>query len=403
MTFVGKKIEKKTTIIAVVAVAVVLAVGLTIKNKLSGGAPRAQMTPPVVVDTVKSQQVSMSETFIGKVEAAEKAAITARVSGFLEKITVKEGSFVKKDEILFTIEKSQYISAVRQAQAALAQAQANARNAKSTLDRNKALLESNGISQAQYDNVYAAADVATANVSAAAAALDNARLNLEYTDVRSPIAGKVGLIAYNIGEMVSPSVGVIATVIAPDPVYVLFNISEKQIQAMRHILPDNLTSAAIANIADLAIILSNGSEYSHLGKINFIDNAVDGSTDAVRIRGEFTNPEGLLAQGQTVSVSIRGRNAESRVVVPQSAIINDIGGQYVLVVDASKVVQRRNVKTGAYIGELQVVLEGVQDGEMLIIDGIQKAKPGAPVTPLTKEQYNGMVQQQLQNAAGGKK
>lgn len=366
------------------------------------GQQQMQMPPPTVIVTDAAvEDVTPSESFIGKVDAAVKATITARVNGFLEKRLVKEGDSVKQDQLLFTIEKSQYVAAVKQAEGALAQGKATAENARLQKERGKALLASASISQAKYDDLTAADAAARANVEAYEAALAAANVNLAYTDVMSPVAGKVGFINFNIGETVGPSVGALTTVIAQEPMYVVFSVTDRQMQTLRSKYGgDNMTfSQAIMTNANVQLTLSDGTKYPIIGKINFTDNTLAGTTDSLRVRAEFANPQGALTQGQTVTVYLRSKGAIKNVVVPQMAIINDVGGRYVLVVDANNNVIHTNVVLGEQLeGGKQVIQSGLKGGERVIIEGAQKVRPNTPVNAMTRDQYNQMIQQQQQKA-----
>jgi membrane fusion protein (multidrug efflux system) len=356
--------------------------------------PQQQMPPPIVIITeVVVENVNHTENFIGNMEAANRATINARVGGFLERRLVQEGDYVVQDQILFTIEKTQYIAALRQANA-------NAENARQQLQRGRALLNSASISRAQFDNLVAADAVAEA-------ALSTARLNLTYTDVRSPIAGKVGLINFNIGETVGPASGPLTTVIAPEPMFALFSITDRQIQRLRteYNLSNEMSfGQALMNGADLQIIMSDGSVYPHIGRINFTDNMIDRSTNSLRVRGEFPNPHGQLTQGQTVTVRLRAKDAVEQVVIPQVAVINDVGGRFVLAVDEHSNAVRIDIELGERLeGGRQVVRSGLKGGEKIIIEGMQRVRPNTPVTAMTREQQQQMImQQQQQGAAGGR-
>jgi len=385
----------------VILFSVILSVaGLSLGCK-GGGQQGQQMPPPlVIIAEATVEDVHPTESFVGRTDAAMRATITARVNGFLERRLVREGDYVEQGQVLFTIEREQYIAAVRQAESALAQARAGFENARLQKERGQALLESASISQARFDDLTAAEAAARANVAAAEAALSAARLNLTYTSVTSPIAGKVGLINFNIGETIGPNVGALTTVIAQEPMYVLFSVSERQIQSLRREfgVSNNTTfTQALIDGADLQLVLSDGSLYAHKGKINFTDNEIDGTTGSLRIRGEFVNPQGQLTQGQTVTVLVQGKNAVRSVTVPQIALINDVSGRYVLVVDENNNVSRVNVELGERLdGSMQVIRSGLNGGERIIIEGMQKVRPNMPVTAMTREQYNQMIQQQQQ-------
>ena len=375
--------------------------------KKAGEEAAQQAMPPTMVIVYEAElgDVTPREVFIGKVEAANKAAITARVGGFLERLNVREGDFVKKDQLLFVIEKSQYLAIVKQADAALAQAKAGEYNAKLQLERGAALLKSEGISRSAYDNLEASHRIASANVAAAQATLDTARLNLSYTDVRSPIEGKVGFINANLGETVSPDRGVITNIIASDLMYVLFSVTDRQIQTMRakFAQDNNISLAELADLVELEIQLSDGSIYPTKGRMNFVDNTVGGLTDSIMMRAVFENPKGLLTNGQTVTVNLLSKERQAKLLVPQVAVLSDIGGRYVLVVSPENMVERRQVIAGAIqpsttAGVFQVVESGLTEGEKVIIEGVQKVRPGATVTPMTRGQHNAMMEAQKQAA-----
>ncbi len=375
-------------------------------------ATQPEMPPlPVIITAVGTEDVTPSDSYTGKLNAATKATITARVNGYLEKRLVNEGDRVKKDQVIFTIEKTQYIAQVEQAQAALAQAKANAYNSKLQKDRAEALLRSASISQSQYDNANAADAVAQANVEAAEAALAAAKLNLQYTNVTSPIDGKIGFINFNIGETVGPSSGQITTIIADDPMYVIFAVSDKQIQDLRkrYGIDESMNmTEAFSKHADLQLVLSDNSVYKYTGIINFTDNAMVADTGSLRMRGVFANPAGQLLQGQTVTVRLQSKTKVNNIVIPQIALLTDLVGKYVLAVDNDSKVQRKNVNLGAIIDSKQIVISGLNVGDRIIIDGLQKVRIGQTVNPMTQNEYNQMMEskknqpQAQQPNAGGK-
>jgi len=345
----------------------------------SCGIAAAQSAPPppaVSVTAVVSRQVAESSDFIGRIAAIDKVDVVARVPGFLETRNFTEGQLVKKGDLLFRIEQATYQVAVEQARATLAKAKATEVNAKLQLDRGHELLRNNNIPQATVDQRAADEAGAQAGVVGAPAQLDQAQINLGYTEIRSPIDGRIGLAAFTEGNLVQPSSGKLATIVSQDPVYVLFQASERDVlEYKRKILesPDKKPQATIR------IKLPNGSVYPHPAVNNFLDVQVDPSTDTVTVRAKVVNPELLLIPGGIIGVSVERSEPQPALTVPQSAVLVDQAGRYVLVVDEAKKVEQRRITTGVEQGRDVVVTQGLKEGELVIVEGIQKVRPGQVV------------------------
>jgi membrane fusion protein (multidrug efflux system) len=345
----------------------------------SCGIAAAQSAPPppaVSVTAVVSRQVAESSDFIGRIAAIDKVDVVARVPGFLETRNFTEGQLVKKGDLLFRIEQATYQVAVEQARATLAKAKATEVNAKLQLDRGHELLRNNNIPQATVDQRAADEAAAQAGVLEAQAQLDQAQINLGYTEIRSPIDGRIGLAAFTEGNLVQPSSGKLATIVSQDPVYVLFQASERDVlEYKRKILesPDKKPQATIR------IKLPNGSVYPHPAVNNFLDVQVDPSTDTVTVRAKVVNPELLLIPGGIIGVSVERSEPQPALTVPQSAVLVDQAGRYVLVVDEAKKVEQRRITTGVEQGRDVVVTQGLKEGELVIVEGIQKVRPGQVV------------------------
>jgi membrane fusion protein, multidrug efflux system len=346
---------------------------------VSCGAAAAQGAPPppaVSVSPVVSRQVTATGDFVGRVTAIDKVDIVARVPGFIEERNFTEGQHVKTGDLLFRIEQATYKAAVEQQRANLAKAKATEVNANLQLQRGKELVRNSNIPQSTVDQRAADEEAAQASVLEAQALLDQAEINLGYTEIRSPIDGRIGLAIFTVGNLVQPSSGKLATIVSQDPIYVLFQASERDILEYRTRVAQSTEKNAHVTIH---IKLPNGSVYPHPGLSNFLDVQVDTTTDTVTVRAQLPNPEGLLIPGGIVGVSVERGAPRSALLVPQSAVQLDQAGRYVLVVDDAKKVELRRITTGVEQGRYVVVTDGLKEGEMVIVEGIQKVRPGQVV------------------------
>ena len=338
--------------------------------------------PSVGVRLAAMKGVSQSFEFVGRVKAIEKVDIRARVEGFLDKVTfhggkdLKEGQEVKAGDLLYQIEKVQFQARVDQAKANLAVAEAELTNAKLQYNRQVELNKRQYSPQSTVDQDKAAVDTAAGKVMQAQAALTQARVNLDYTDIRAPIDGRIGRTAYTVGNLVGPSSGVLTTIVSQDPVYVLFPVSVRDLETIRE--ARRKEGGELSKI-DIRLRLSNGQEYPHRGTWNFTDPQVDQQTDTLIMRATMPNPERMLADGQFVTAIIRERQEAPRLVIPQTALQVDQSGYYVLIVNAEHKVEQRRVQTGPNRGTDVVVNSGVREGDKVIVDGIQKVRPGQVV------------------------
>lgn len=339
-------------------------------------APPSAPAPAVGVRLAAMKGVSQSFEFVGRVRATDKVEIRARVEGFLEKVLFREGQDVKAGELLYQIEKVQFQAAVDQAKGNLAVAEAALTNAKLEYDRSLDLVKRNFSPQSQVDQNKATLDTAAGRVTQAKAALTQAQVNLDYTDIRAPIDGRIGRTAYTIGNLVNPASGVLATIVSQDPVYVLFPVSVRDLEAIREARRQE--DGGMAKI-DIRVRLTNGQEYPQRGVWNFTDPQVDPQTDTLIMRATMPNPDRTLSDGQFVTAIIRERQEAPRLVVPQSALQVDQSGYYVLIVNDQQQVEQRRVKTGPDRGTDMVIDSGVKEGDKVIVDGIQKVRPGQVV------------------------
>jgi len=334
-------------------------------------------SPAVGVRPAAMKGVNESFEFVGRIKAVNKVDIRARVEGFLEKVLFREGQDVKVGDLLYQIEKVQFQAQVDQAKANVASAEAEATNAQLQYDRTLELSKRGQVvAQAVVDQNKAALDSARAKIMQARAALTQAEVNLDYTDVRSPIDGRIGRTAYTVGNLVNPSSGVLATIVSQDPIYVLFPVSVRDLEIIRAVRRE--PDGDLAKI-EIRVRLSSGQDYPHPGVWNLTDPQVDQQTDTLTMRAIIPNPERLLVDGEFVTAVIRERREQPRLVVPQSALQIDQSGYYVLVVDDQHKVEQRRIATGPNRDTDVVVTSGLREGEHVIVDGVQKVRPGQVV------------------------
>ena len=347
----------------------------------SAAAAQGASPPPAVsVSPVISRQVTETGDFVGRVIATDKVDVVARVPGFIEERNFTEGQQVKKGDLLFRIEQDTYKAAVDQQSANLAKAKATEVNANLQLQRAQALVRNQNVPQATVDQLAAAEQSAQADVLQAQALLEQAQINFGYTEIHSPIDGRIGLAKFTVGNLVGPSSGTLATIVSQDPIYVTFPASEADIIEYKQ----RIAASADKNPhVAIQIKLPDGTVYRHPGITNFLDVQVQADTDTVVVRAQFPNPEGALIPGGIVGVIVQRGGPRSSLVVPQSAVLLDQAGHYVLVVDDTKKVEQRRVTTGSEQGRDVVVSDGLKEGELVIVDGIQKVRPGQIVSAST--------------------
>jgi membrane fusion protein (multidrug efflux system) len=342
----------------------------------SAQAPAAAAPPPAVsVVDVEPQDVTPSTQFVGRVVSIDTVELRARVQGFLEQRLFTEGQTVKEGDLLYVIEQPPFQAQVAEAQADVARAEASVAETKATLERVQEASTSGAVSKQEVDQATANDQRAQAEVLAAKAQLEIAQLNLGYTEVRAPIAGRIGLTTYTVGNLVGPDSSVLATIVSNDPIYVTFPVSTRLVLEVRK------QAIAAGKPPEFVVRaqLSDGTMYGHPGKVNFLNIDVDQTTDTITVRAQFPNPEGLLVDGQFVNLTVEQDKPQQRLLVPQAALQLDQSGAYVLVVNAQDEVEQQPIQTGqAYQGNY-VVESGLQAGDRVIVEGIQKVRPGQKV------------------------
>ncbi len=333
--------------------------------------------PSVVVSPVTEREVSGRLEYVGRVLATSHVNIFARVKGFLTARLFEEGGQVAAGSLLFKIDPAEFETEVAAAAADVKRAKASYDLAMKELARARKLSKRGNISESTLDQRAAEAARNAADIDAAQANLTRAKLDLGYTQVTSPIAGRIGRASIDEGNLVGPDSGALASIVALDPIYVTFAVSERELIDYRQ-----ASERGEARIYVPSLRLPNGTDFGHQGEINFVDNKVDPSTGTIQIRALFPNPDALLLPGVFVTVNLRTETTRRKVVIPQVAVQENQTGRFVLVVDRDDTVALRPVKMGQRTGREWIVEDGLEPGETIIIEGIQKARPGAKVNPV---------------------
>jgi membrane fusion protein (multidrug efflux system) len=329
----------------------------------------------VAVGTVIAERRPIAQTidFVGRVDAINRVDVRARVTGYLEAVLFKEGDIVKEGDPLYRIEKGLFQAAVEQAQGELEKGKAA--KVLTVVQRQRAeelALKQAGTLVAR-DQAIAADRSADGTILIDQANLDTAKINLGYTEITSPIAGKIGKTNVTVGNVVGPDSGVLTVIVSQDPMYVTFPVSQREFLKVQE-------QGRQINVKAIKVRLrfADGRVYEHLGEINFVNVTVDKTTDTVLVRATVPNPTGMLVDGQLVRVNLESSHPEEKVVVPQTALIADQGGVYVFVVEDGKAATRR-VKPGGESGTDVVIDEGLSGGEQVIVEGFQNLRAGTPV------------------------
>ncbi len=342
-------------------------------------AAREAPPPAVVVAPVVTREVNRTVEFVGRTEAFRQVDLRARVTGFLLDRPFKEGEDIAAGDLLFVVDDAEYKAAVDAAAAELQRARATYQAAASELERAQTLIQRGNISESTLDQRTADEARSKAEINAAEAALQRTRLDLDYTKITAPFAGRIGRATYDIGNLVGPDSGVLATLVDLDPIYVTFPVSERDLltamQARRTV--DGVQSSVVPRLR-----LSTGDMYDHDGRIEFLDNRVDPTTGTVAVRAQFANPDQLLLPGQFVTVVLSAGTAETRAVIPQAAVQENQAGRFVLVVGDDDRVDARQVVAGQRLGTDWVIEDGLEEGELVVVEGLQKVRPGARVRPV---------------------
>src|SRR5215212_6612664 len=348
----------------------------------SKSAPPAAAPPPpeVRVITVAAQPIANVIELPGRLQAIRTADVRARVDGIVQRRLYTEGTDVREGQPLFAIDARPMRAQVSAAEAALSRAQATAANAEQDVNRYKGLVAQQALSQQEYDAAVARLRTAEADVAQRRAELAAARLSLGYTTVTAPISGRAGRAEVTEGALVSGAGATLLTRIEQiDPIYANFSQSSSDVMALRNMISSGTLQAPAMRQVPVHLVLEDGSQYRLPGHLNFVDLSIDEATGTAALRAEFPNPQRTLLPGQFVRVRVEAGVQAKGLRVPQRAVTLNPQGATVMVVGAKDVVEARPIKVGALEGDSWIVQDGLQPGERVIVDGLQKAAPGKPV------------------------
>jgi membrane fusion protein, multidrug efflux system len=372
-----------------------VAVGLLTAGAVAFGATtaiRAQPAPsgPPAVGVVEATKRPITETseFLGRVEATNRVNIVARVTAFLEKRLFYEGAEIQKGDELYRLERGPFEADLASKQALVAQLQATLENAKLTTDRARTLLSGPAGQQSTYDAALANQRALEAQVQSAQAQVQSSQINFDYTDIRSPIDGKIGRTAVTEGNVVSPGSGVLTTIVSQDPMYVTFPVSVRQGLELR----ERYATRGGYNAVVIKIRLPDGRLYDQTGRLDFVNNTIAQNTDTFTLRGVMPNPPlhdpsttggpvRELTDGEFVTVLLEGVEPVEVLAIPRAAVLSDQEGDYVFTVGTDNKAEQRRIQLGQSTSVVASVISGLAPGDKVIVEGLQRVRPGQPVSP----------------------
>lgn len=370
----------------IVAASVAFAGGAALMERTGAAqaetAAAAPAAVPVSVALVEAKATTPSEEFSGRLEAIERVEIRSRVAGAVQEIQFREGALVNKGDLLVRIDPSLYAAEVDRAQAQLSAARARVVFTKADVERSQQL-SSSSITQREVDNRLNAYREAEANLKSAEAALKTAELNLSYTEIRAPVAGRVGKVEITVGNLIAagPSSPLLTTLVSVNPIYASFNADEQVVTRALKTLADERTPGAIERIPVEMTTIAGGAPVK--GKMQFIDNQVDPRSGTVRVRAIFDNADGRLMPGQFARLSMGQPKPEPALLVSERAVGTDQNKKFVMVVDGQNHAEYREVTLGASVDGLRVVASGLKAGERIVVNGLQRVRPGVTIKPET--------------------
>lgn len=360
--------------------ALALALGLV---ACSGDGGQEQQMPPqgVSVAAVVQQDIAPWKEFTGRIQAVDAVELRPRVGGYLAKVHVREGSLVAKDTLLFSIDDREYRAAVTAAQADVARAEARVQLAQTEFDRSEALIASRAVSQGDLDARGLELAQAKADVQAAQARRQQAALNLEFTQIKAPVAGRIGAAMVKPGNLVAPGETLLSTLVSVDPVHVVFEADERTFLRYRASATQALSDDAAVPVQ---IALADETEFKHAGNLDFLDNQLNAVTGTVMARAVMANPAADLVPGLFARVRLQAEGSKPALLIHDQAVLTDQDRKYVYVLGEGNAAQRRDVLLGAEINGLRVAESGLQPGDQVIVNGTRKIFfPGQTVAPVS--------------------
>lgn len=370
---------------AVIATTAVM-LGLQASHAEAPAAQAAVPAVPVSAAQVLQQDVTLWNEFSGRLEAVQRVDVQPRVSGAVQAVHFKEGALVSAGDLLFTVDPAPYAAEVDRAEAQVVAAKARMAYTQSESERATRLWDERAIAQKEYDERVNARREADANLRAAQAALQTAKLNLGYTQVKAPVSGRVGRIEVTVGNLVSSGAGapVLTTLVSVDPMYASFDADEQivaqALQGLQSASKGHSTRALIESIpVQMGVGTSGGTPYA--GHLQLIDNQVDAKSGTVRVRAVFGNVDGTLMAGQFARIRMGQPQTTQAVLINERAVGTDQSKKFVLVIGADNKAEYREVQLGAPVDGLRVVTSGLKAGERIVVNGLQRVRPGVVVAP----------------------
>lgn len=345
--------------------------------------PAATTRPPAPVSVVevKPENTPATFEFTGKTASSRQVEINARVEGYLDKIAYEEGSLVKTGQLLFQLDPKPFQAALDNAKAVLAQQEALLTRARQTLARVKPLAKQNAVSQQDLDNATAGVLTSEAQVQAAKAQVETARLNLGYTTIKSPLNGLSSSANFREGALITPAGknAQLTTIVQIDPMWVNFGLGENEVLKIRAQQAAGQLNRPGLNKIQVELILADGSVYPQKGQITFVDPVINAQTGTYNVRAVVPNPDNQLSPGQFVRVQLKGAVRPNAIMVPQVAVMQGPNGKFVFVVSPDDTAQPKPIQVGDWYGDQWIVNSGLEPGDRVVVDGAVRLQPGAPV------------------------
>jgi membrane fusion protein (multidrug efflux system) len=362
-----------------------IAIGVTAASRAQ---PAASGPPAVGIVEATKRPITETSEFLGRIQGVNRVNVVARVTAFLEKRLFNEGDEIKKGDELYHLERGPFEADLASKKAQVSQLQATLDNAKLTTERARILLSGPAGQQSTYDAALANQRSLEAQVQAAQAQVQSSQINLDYTEIRSPIDGKIGRTAVTEGNVVSPGSGVLTTIVSQDPMYVIFPVSVRRGLELR----ERYATRGGFNAVVIKLRLPDGRPFDQTGKLDFVDNTIAQSTDTLTVRGAIPNPPlhdpsttggpvRELTDGEFVTVLLEGVQPVEVVAIPRAAVLSDQQGDYVFVVGPDNKAEQRRIQLGQSTSTIAAVISGLSPGEKVIAEGLQRVRPGQPVSP----------------------
>lgn len=371
-----------TALTGITAVAAAI-LGLSASNASTPPASAEPQATPVSVAAVVERDVATWDEFSGRLEAVDRVDIRPRVAGTIQSVHFREGALVNKGDLLITIDPAPYAAEVERAEAQAAAAQARLANARTEIARAQRLWEERAIAQREYDERTNALHEAEANLRATQAGLQSARLNLGYTQVRAPVAGRVGRLEITVGNLVGagPGAPVLTTLVSVSPIYAGFDADEQVVARALQNLPGGASARAQLERIPVRMGTAAMADTPFDGRLQLVDNQVDARSGTVRVRAVFDNKDGQLMPGQFVRLRMGQPKSAPALLVNERAVGTDQNKKYVMVVGADNKASYREVTLGAHVDGLRIVTSGLKGSERIVVNGLQRIRPGALVAP----------------------